>query len=299
MKDYLVVLNKDEYTVSYVTPDTGDTEAKVEVDVNPHEVAVTGDGSLSYITNSGGNTVSVLDNRKFEEVARLSHPEFVFPHGIGLSKDETELFVVATRSNRLFIIDTESLETTDVIPTHQKLTHMVYMNPDRSLMFIPNIGSDNITVFDVQSKTVLTHLPVGGGPEGAAVHPDGDLLYVANQKDDNVQIIDLESYETVKVIRVGTCPIRLMFSPDGKYAFVPNRESNDLSMIECAGQREIKRIPTGVWPGGTVFDPEGQRAFVANNKTNDISVVDVDSLEEVGRFKAGIHPDGMAYARVQ
>jgi len=295
----LVVLNKDEATVSFVDAQSGETAAKVDVDTNPHEVDVTADGTISYVTNSGGNTVSVIDNRQFTELERISHPDFVFPHGVGLSADEAELFIAATRSNRILVIDTEKLEVTEVVATHQRATHMIYMDPPKERIFIPNIGSDNVTIMDAETRDIITHLPVGAGPEGAAVHPDGRYLYVANQHDNDLRIFDLEDDFAPKArMRLGTCPIRLVFSPDGKFAFVPNRESSDLSIIDTDRMAEIKRIRTGVWPGGTVFNSDGSRAYVANNKTNDISVIDTESLQEVDRFPAGIHPDGMAFTRI-
>ena len=294
----LVVLNKDEATVSFIDAQSGNTVSKVQVDTNPHEVDVTSDGKTSYVTNSGGNTVSVIDNIEQQEVERISHPEFSFPHGVGLSKDETELFIAATRSHRVFVIDTSSLEVTESIATHQQSTHMIYMDPQKETIYIPNIGSDNITVMDADSREIITHLPVGSGPEGAAVHPNGEYLFVANQHDNDVFVIDLEDYSRVARGRLGDCPIRLMFSPDGKYALIPNRLSGDLSIIDVSRKREIKRIRTGVWPGGTVFNTDGSTAYVANNKTNDISVIDMEDLVEADRFKAGIHPDGMAFAEI-
>jgi len=299
MQEILIVLNKDEDTLSFIDTSTGVTEAKLEVDSNPHEIAITADGRTSFVTNSGGNSVSIIDNTSPREIDRITHPDFHFPHGVGLSHDDSELLIAATRSNRVLVFDVASREPKEVISTHQKSTHMIYFDPSKSRVFVPNIGSHNITILDASDRTLITHLPTGRGPEGAGVHPDGESLYVANQHDNTLQIIDLETLDTTFERKIGTCPIRVAFSPDGSYAFVPNRESNDVSIIDCERPWEIKRIPTGIWPGGTVFDREGNRAFVANNKTNDVSVIDVPALREIGRYNAGIHPDGMGITMVE
>jgi len=295
MNNYLIVLNKDEATVSFIDPNTEQTVKKINVDTNPHEVAITPDKKISYVTNAGGNSVSVIDNEKMEEIERIHHEDFKFPHGVGVSKDGKKLFITATYSDKTFIISTKNNEVEKVIDTHQHKTHMVYFSRDKETIYIPNIGSNNITVFDVNSEEVVEHFPVGNGPEGAAVDNDDKLLYVANQHDNVVCIYDLEDYSLVKEIKVGSLPIRLVFSPDGKWVYVPNRESGDLSIIDTELKSEIKRIRVGVWPGGTVFNTEGTKAYVANNKTNDISVIDVATHKEVGRIDAGIHPDGIAY----
>ncbi len=295
MKEMLIVLNKDEHTVSYVDANSGQTLEKISVDKNPHEVVVTRDGNYSYVTNSGGNSLSVFNNQTMEEEQRVTHPGFKFPHGVGLSKDEKTLWIASTYANMLFLLDTGTWKVRKEIATAQYLVHMISFAPDGNKVYVPNIGSNNVTVVDAVKEEVISHLRVGKGPEGVAVHPGNKELYVANQDDDILDIYSVDTLERVKRLRLGRCPIRLVFSPDGRYAFIPNREGDCLSVIDTEIQGEIKRIPVGIWPGGTVFDAAGQRAWVANNKTNDISVIDVASLKETGRIEAGIHPDGIGY----
>lgn len=294
-KSWLLVLNKDDNTVMYVDVDRKAVVKTVPVDKNPHEVVISPDGSLAYVTNSGGNTLSVLDNRTMQEINRIEHPDFHFPHGLAITKDGKRLLLASTRSGKFFIFSLPELAVKQVFTTGQDSVHMVTLTPDERFAYIANIRSNTITLFDMEKEEVLEHIPVGNGPEGLAVHPNGTDLYVANQNDNNVCVMNVTDHEVLHWMKLGTLPIRLVFSPDGHYAFVPNRESGDLSIIDCSRPWEIKRIRVGVWPGGVVFDATGKHAYVANNKTNDISIIDVDTLKETGRIDAGLHPDGIAY----
>lgn len=305
MAERLLVLNKDDDTLSVINLTTKQVEKVVKTDHNPHEIIITPDGKKSYIACSQGNTLDVMDNDTYKIVKRIKHPDFNFPHGVGLTKDGKKLFLASTYSGKVFVLHTETDEIEKVIPTHQSLSHMVSLSPDGKTAYIPNIGSGNITVMDVEREEVIHHFPVGRGPEGVAVHPSGELLYVANQEDDTISIIDTNTYKEVKKLgsyHVGRCPVRLVFTPDGKYALVANRHSNDLSIIETEQQIngitrpwEIKRIPVGIWAGGIAVNGEGTHAYVANNKTNDVSIIDLKTLKEEGRIEVGIHPDGIAY----
>jgi YVTN family beta-propeller protein len=294
-QSWLLVLNKDENTVMYINPDSKSIAKTVPVDKNPHEVVISPDGALAYVTNSGGNTLSVLDNRTMTEIKRISHPDFHFPHGLAITSDGKRLLLASTRSGKFFVFSLPDLEVKRVYSTGQEAVHMVSLTPDEHVAYIANIHSNTITRFDMEKEEVLEHIPVGQGPEGLAIHPNGAELYVANQNDDNVYVMNVSDHEVKHRLKLGSLPIRLVFSPDGHYAFVPNRESGDLSIIDCSRPWEIKRIRVGVWPGGVVCDTEGKYAYVANNKTNDISIIAVDSLKEIGRIEAGIHPDGIAY----
>jgi len=302
MSDRLVVLNKDSDTVSYIDPSTGETTAVVETEFNPHEVAISPDGTHAFVTCSLGGALNVLDNDSHEVVERFEHDLFEFPHGLAVRESAGELWLVATYSSQVFVFDVESLELLETFPTHQDKSHMLALSPDESRAYAANIGSDNVTVIDCDTREVVADPPVGEEPEGIGVDPDTGEVLVANQEDGMLSVLDPETLEQTNRALLGETPIRVVLSPDARYAFVPNRESNDVSVVDTEfvrdGERrpwEIARIPVGIWPGGTVFGPDGERAFVANNKTNDVSVLDVDSFEEVERFETELHPDGIAY----
>ncbi|WP_236785062.1 YncE family protein [Alteribacter salitolerans] len=68
MKEKLIVLNKDEDTLSVVDLETSQVEKTVETSYNPHEVVITPDGKKTYVACSLGNKVDVMDNETFEIV---------------------------------------------------------------------------------------------------------------------------------------------------------------------------------------------------------------------------------------
>ena len=59
--DYIIVLNKDDDTVSFIDEAKRKVVKVVGVDKNPHEVAVTADGKKAFVSNAGGDTISVFD----------------------------------------------------------------------------------------------------------------------------------------------------------------------------------------------------------------------------------------------
>ena len=302
MDDRLVVLNKDEDTVSFIDPDAGETTDVVETDFNPHEVALSPDGSRAYVTCSLGDSLLAIDTDRCEVFDRFEHDLFDFPHGLAVRESADELWLASTYSSQLFVFDVDSLDLLDVFPTYQDKSHMVTLSPDESRAYVANIGSDTVTVVDCDERRIIADPPVGEGPEGIGVDPDTGEVLVANQDDGMLTVLDPDELAEFNKALLGETPIRVVLSPDGRYALVPNRESNDVSVIDTEhvrdGERrpwEIARVPVGIWPGGTCFAPDGKRAFVANNKTNDISVIDIDAFAEVDRYDAGIHPDGIAY----
>ena len=297
MSDYVIVLNKDDDTVSFIDEPSQQVVKVVTVEKNPHEVAATANGRKAFVSNAGADSISVFDMTSLEVVDTIRHPEFRFPHEGKITRDG-RLILASTYAHKLFIIDTDSHEVTNVIPA-QRMSHMVALAPDEKLAYVSNIGANSYSVFDIEHEMWLAHYPVGRSPEGINVSPDGQWIYVANQDDNLVYIIDTETNSLQGRIRTSDVPIRVTFSRDGRYAFVPNREGNCVSVIDVARKLEIKRIPVGFWPGGTDFNADGTLAYVANNKTNDVSVIDVASLKVINTIDVGIHPDGLIFCRVE
>jgi len=301
---YLIVLNKDEDTVSYIDLNTHQTVKKITTDYNPHEVVISPDKKKTFVTCSLGNSLYVISNETLEVIDVIKHEGFNFPHGLAVSKKLGELYLASTRSNKFYVLDMESHEIKKIIDTYQDMSHMVTMSPYEKLAYIPNIGSNNISIYHTEEEKIINHFPVGNGPEGLAIYKNGDI-YSANQEDNTVTVYDPATLKEKFKLKVGILPIRAMFSPDYKYLFVPNRESHDVSIIVpeyvfCGKTRpyEIKRLPLGRWSGGVTFSDDGKFAYVANNKTNDVSVISMDDLEVIYKIKTGIHPDGIAYLKM-
>lgn len=299
--DRLIVLNKDDDTLSIIDVDTGDTVRTVETAYNPHEVAIGPTGEQVFVTCSLGGKLQVFDAAGWELTATIEHEHFEFPHGLAVRHTANEVWLVATYSSRVFVLDADSLEFRDVFPSYQDKTHMVALDENERYAYLANIGSDSVTVVRCDDRSIVADPPVGEGPEGIAVHPDAGVL-VANQDDGYLSVLDPETLAVGTKALLGETPIRVVVSPDGSTVLVPNRESNDVSVIDPSFHRgeavrpwEVARIPVGIWPGGTTFSPAGSMAYVANNKTNDVSVIDVARRREIDRFDAGTHPDGIAY----
>lgn len=304
----LMVLNKDDRTVMFVDHRVREVVGSITVDLNPHEAILTPDGKVSYVSNAGGNTISVIDMDTRHEITRLSDPDWRFPHGLEVTPDGKHLWMASTRANAVWVLarDPENIErheTVAVIQTGQTLSHMVHFSPDASVAYVPNIGSNSLTVIDVASMEVVQTVEVGPGPEGVAVHPGDGSIYVANQGDGTLMVLDPNTFEKRHILRLGDTPVRATFTPNGDYCLIANRLSNEISVIahEWDGATatpqpwEIKRIQVGRWPGQIVVSPDGREAWVTNNKTNDVSVIDPIWMTEVARIPVGTHPDGMIW----
>ncbi len=302
-KPALIVLNKEDATLVVVDPNTGKVSAPVPTGEGPHEVEVSADGKLAFVTNYGarnpGNSLSVIDLAAGKELHRVDLLPMQRPHGITVA--EGKVWFTAEGSKLIGRYDPAANKVDTLMGTGQNGTHMVILSKDASRIFAANIGGDSISIFTHTPDGAgwnQTVVPVGKGPEGLDLTPDGKQLWTAHSRDGGVSILDVEEKKVVGTFDIGTKRSnRIKFTPDGKLALVSDLAGGELVILDVAGRKIVKKMALGKMPEGILMDPNGTRAFIAVAGDNHIAVLDLKTLEVVKKLEPGKGPDGMAWVQ--
>ena len=149
-------------------------------------------------------------------------------------------------------------------------THLLVLSRDMSTMFMPNRGSNSVTmvegVTEGPSEAKLTVIPVPGElPEGIDLSPDGREAWTATRNDGGVSIIDVASRQVVQTLDLGMKDAnRLKFTPDGR-VLILDGEAASLVVMDAASRREIKRVSLGsvaTGAGAVLVARDGSRAYL-------------------------------------
>src|SRR5580693_7873606 len=119
----ILVLEKEQNTLVIVDPASLTIVARVPVGDNPHEVAVSDDGKIAYISNYGGNTIAVVDLAAQKPLAPIDLGALRQPHGLEFTGGK--LYFSAEGSKVVGSYDPASKKVDWVIGTGQNRTHMV------------------------------------------------------------------------------------------------------------------------------------------------------------------------------
>jgi len=116
----------------------------------------------------------------------------------------------------------------------------------RTLLYVTNTDSNDISVVDNSERVELKKIPVGESPRGAVkFDPRAKFGYVSNCAGNTISVIDLDANKEVAKIEVGLAPRGIALSIDGNVAYVSNSGSNDLSVVDLINRKEIDRIAMG------------------------------------------------------
>ncbi|MBV8820917.1 MAG: YncE family protein, partial [Acidobacteriaceae bacterium] len=146
----LLVLNKEEASLAIVDPAAKKVVGRVAVGEGPHEVVVSDDGKLAFVSNYGsrtpGSTISVIDLPGQKELRRLDLGAIRRPHGLWFAGGK--LYFTAELNKLVGRYDPASNQVDWLMGTGQNTTHMVIVTPDLSRMFTANISSNSISIFE-------------------------------------------------------------------------------------------------------------------------------------------------------
>ncbi|SFE43006.1 PQQ-dependent catabolism-associated beta-propeller protein, partial [Roseivivax sediminis] len=180
--DQKYVVNTSETTnmAHFINTETYEIDHNILVDQRPRYAQYTADGTRLYVSSEIGGTVSVMDiaedgtptlTQKIEFEVPGVQPEWLQPVGVKVTEDGSRVFVALGPSNRVAVIDGESLEVLDYIMVGQRVWQLAF-TPDEQYLITTNGNSNDVTVIDVAEEEAIRSIQVGQQPWGVVVQPD-------------------------------------------------------------------------------------------------------------------------------
>ena len=301
-KETLVVVNRDDSTVSIIDPNEMKVLATVPTGDSPHEVVISADGKTAIVSNYGaqkaGSSLSIIDLETKKETKRVDLLPMMRPHG--LVEIGGKIYFTAEVNNLVGRYDLAAKKVDWLIGTGQTSSHMLVVTPDQKKIYTANVTSDTVTAIEFgavpPAGSKVTHIPVGKQPEAIDISPNGKEVWVGLNAENAIQIIDTTQNKVVEKISIGERPYRIRFTPDGKQAVATIPNTKELIVFDAATRKEIKRISLESYPLGITFSKDGKLAFVSVTQSDFVLKIDVEKGEIIGKVATGKASDGIALA---
>lgn len=172
--------------------------------------------------------------------------------------------------------------------------HMVYFSPDKKYVFVNDLGTDKIYIYNynpnggdktLQLKESISANP-GSGPRHLIFNPNGIFFYVLHELDGSIVSYSYENGIAVKIQEDTLVPegftgengaADIHFSNDGKFLYATNRgDANTISVFRVHANGMLNRVQQvstqGVSPRNFTIDPKDNYVLVANQKSNNIVI---------------------------
>jgi len=245
-------------------------------------IAATGvsarDTGRVFVSNEKSNDVYVFDP-EFNLIKRIETSRR--PRDMKLNEDRTLLYVACGDDDVIDIIDVETLEVVDGIPTGPS-PEVFAFSPDYSQIYVSNEEDSMMEIIDHADRIVVHDVPTGAEPEGVIATSDGKTVYVTSEVADMIHVVDTASGAVSANIIVGTRPRRFILTPDTNELWVSAELSSEIYIIDRA-TNEIKEVleflppgfrPEDVTPVGMALTKDGSRGLISLGRANHIAVID-------------------------
>jgi len=299
-QEVAVIVHKWDNSVGFYDANTGQQLAKFEVGVKPHEMALSADKRLAYITNygvnsytqteEGGNTISIIDLVGRRKLGEIELGKFHRPHGVERGRSGL-LYVTTDFPPTLLVVDPAREKIVREIAVGQSLPHMVVITRDDRKAYTANSGSGSVTAIDLKTDKVIRHISIGGVPMGLELSHDGRTLYAVNRTGDQLLVIDTRKDEVTRKIEIKGQPVRLRLTRDGKHLLVPLIQSGEVAIVETAALREVHRFRAGANAEGVNIDDAGRFGYVSAQGEDKVIKFSLRDWQPALEIKTAARPD--------
>ncbi len=240
--------------------------------------AMARDTGRIFVSNERSHDVWVF-SPDFEHIATIETSRR--PRDMKLNADRTLLYVACGDDDVIEVIDVETVEIVDSIPTGPS-PEVFEFSPDESLIYVSNEEDSMLEIIEVDSRIVIHDVATGAEPEGVITSEDGSTVYVTSEVADMVHVIDTEAGAVIDNIIVGTRPRRFILTPDTNELWVSAELSSEICIIDRA-RLEIKEVlqflppgfrPEDVTPVGMALTADGARGYISLGRANHVAVID-------------------------
>jgi YVTN family beta-propeller protein len=247
-----------------------------------------------FVCNSGSDNLSKINLKSFKEEARVAVCKSCTkagPHGLCSWKGA--IITANSYDSSISIVDVMGSEGMEEYYIGGNCNDVaVYKNE----AFITCGESNNVVVFDLESKRIIEDIPGGILPHSIDINYSLGYMAICNMENDTVTILDCCSKEVLKNIPVGSYPTRAIFSKDNKYIFVcesylGNDHCGFINVISTDTLLSIGRIQAGKSP--IDICSEDKMCYVVNFSEGYVSFIYLEDMEVVKRTFVGGMPRGI------
>jgi YVTN family beta-propeller protein len=212
-----------------------------------------------------------------------------------------DYLVVQPETKRLFVSHAKQvvvidLKTKTIVGSIEADgVHGIALVPELNRGFISNGAGNDVTVFDLKTLKVETHLATGKNPDAICYEPKTKRVFAFNGKSGTATVIDAAGEKVIGEIPLGGKPE--FAQADGKgFVFDNLEDKSQVVKIDASSMTVIARwpLPAESGPSGLAMDRVKDRLFIGcGNKT--MAVMDGNSGKILATLPIGKGVDACSY----
>ena len=222
-----------------------------------------------YLTH--GSRVEVVDSRDGKVIGAITGLKGT--HGVVLDPDGRFGYISDGGANAVVVFDRQSLATVASIPAGTNPDGIAY-EPVTKTVWAFNGRSQNVTVVDTASRSVVATIALPGKPEFPQADGKG---HVFDNIEDKNSVVELDARSKTLMT---TLPLQSCDSPSGMaidrvhHRLFSVCDGGKMAVVDTESVKQIASASIGDGPDAARYDAKRQLAFSSNGGDGTLSVVD-------------------------
>ncbi|MDP4199153.1 MAG: YncE family protein [Bacteroidota bacterium] len=215
--------------------------------------------------------VDVYDLDHDSVIAHIRHTEGV--HGVAIGQRSRRGFISCGRSNSVLMFDVKTLDTLGRITVGEKPDAIIY-DPTTNRILVMNGKSEDISILDEFTGSVVTTIKLPGGPEFAVADGQGHV-FVNLEDESKVVKIDThaDTIMTVWPLAPGEHPTGIAMDQRANQLYIGC--GNEKMIVMSGSTGEIyATLPIGKGVDAVAFDPGGNPSYAfSSNGDGTVTII--------------------------
>jgi len=158
------------------------------------------------------------------------------------------------------------------------------IDSDNGRVYIAHLGSDLMTVFDVNKQTVVGDVKDLKRVHGVLAVPELHRVYASATGTNELAVIDDQTLQIVARVPTGDYPDGIAYASREGKIYVSNLHGKTDTVIDARSNKPITTIPLGGGAGNTQYDSGSDRIFVTVDGRNELVEIDPHSDQITSRY---------------
>ncbi len=304
-KDSLVSLGwsfQEKFPFFYKTTATGKAPKSCAFSPNDSIVSVT-------LLSEYETAVQFFRTHSIQKIKTL-HPSYHTKdrnkgYAEGIWKNDNEFWFTRMTTGDFFIWhkNNDSIEQYD---SKGRWTKIIEMNPSQNLVAMSHWSSDDVTVFEVNTKNFVRRIKTGETPRGI-VWLNDSVFVTALFEDGDVEVFNINNGKKIHHIKgYGGAARDLQYDEENKIIYYSNMGVAKIFKYDWIKKKYLGEIKVDYKPNTIRLSADNKYLFVScrgpNNpkgytrrspRDGDIFIIDAEKLETIVKWRAGNQPTGL------
>jgi len=178
------------------------------------------------------------------------------------------------------------LRTLTDIPLTAGTTRLDYQSLDSSTgnLYIAHLGSDLMTVFDVNKQTIVADVKDLRRVHGVLAVPELHRVYASATGTNELAVIDEQSLAVVARVPAGDYPDGIAYAVKDNKIYVSDLHGKTDTVIDAKTNKVVATVQLGGGAGNSPYDATANRIFVAVDGREELVEIDPSTDQIAGRY---------------